>query len=376
VELTSTGLISLLFLAAIGATGATVWLWPRFAARGIRPVFARLGLLLASQLTVTLAMVAVVNSYFLFYGSWGELLGTQTENAQVKHNDSASTVNRPANPLGRSLSGLANSEHRKDPEKYGQLENITIPGVRTGFSQHAYVLLPPEYFQSRFENRKFPVAIMLTGYPGSTLSLITRLKLPDYVHKGVQAGRLAPAIYVMITPTVVPPRDTECTDVPAGPKVATYFGQDVPEALAGSYRVATTREGWGIMGDSTGGYCAAKIAMLFSDRYSAAVNMSGHFRAIKDLTTGDLWGGSPTVRDENDLIWRIQHMPPPPISLLITSAEQGERSYPQAKQFIPLVRPPMQLDTLILKSGGHNYQTYGEVFPSVLEWMSQQLKAE
>jgi enterochelin esterase-like enzyme len=373
VELTSTGLISLLFLAAVGVTGATVWLWPRFAARGIRPVLARLGLLLGSQLTLTLAMVAAINSYFLFYGSWGELLGTQQENTKVKHNDGAGALS-PANPLGRSLSGLVDSERRKDPATYGQLENITIPGVRTGFNQHAYVLLPPEYFQPRFHKRQFPVAVMLTGYPGSTRSLITRLKLPDFVRKGVQEGKLAPAIYVMITPTVAPPRDTECTDVPAGPKVATYFGQDVPEALAGSYRVAANRDGWGIMGDSTGGYCAAKIAMMFSDRYSAAVNMSGHFRAIKDLTTGDLWGGSPTVRNENDLIWRIQHMPPPPISLLITSAEKGERSYPQAKQFIPLVRPPMRLDTLILKSGGHNYQTYGEVFPSVLQWMSQQLK--
>jgi Putative esterase len=375
VELTSTGLISLLFLAAVGVTGATVWLWPRFAARGIWPVLSRLGLLLGSQLTLTLAMVAAINSYFLFYGSWGELLGTQHENAQIKHSDGAGAVS-PANPLGRSLSGLVDSQHRKDPAKYGQLESISIPGVRTGFVQHAYVLLPPEYFQPRFQKRTFPVALMITGYPGSTKSLVTRLKLPDFVRKGVAAHKLTPTIYVMITPTVSPPRDTECTDVPAGPKVATYFGQDVPEALAGSYRVAPNRNGWGIMGDSTGGYCAAKIAMMFSDRYSAAVNMSGHFHAIKDLTTGDLWGGSPTLRNENDLIWRIQHMPPPPISLLITSAEKGERSYPQAKQFISLVRPPMRLDTLILKSGGHNYQTYGEVFPSVLEWMSQHLRAD
>ncbi|MCW2914659.1 MAG: putative esterase [Actinomycetia bacterium] len=374
-ELTSSGLIGLLFLAAVGVTGATVWLWPRFAARGIRPVLSRLGLLVTSQLVLTVAMVAAINSYFLFYGSWGELLGTQQETAQVKHNDRANGVSA-ANPLGRSISGLVDKQHSKDPAKYGQLENINIPGVRTGFSQHAYVLLPPEYFQPKFQMRKFPVALMLTGYPGSAKSLITRLKLPDFVHKGVAAGKLAPTIYVMITPTVAPPRDTECTDVPAGPKAATYFGQDLPEALAGSYRVASSRAGWGIMGDSTGGYCAAKIAMMFSDRYSAAVNMSGHFHAIKDLTTGDLWGGSPTVRNENDLIWRIQHMPAPPISLLITSAEKGERSYPQAKQFIQTVRPPLQLDTIILKSGGHNYQTYGEVFPSVLEWMSQHLRAE
>jgi hypothetical protein len=207
VELTSTGLISLLFLAAAGVTGATVFLWPRFAGRGIRPVLSRIGLLLGSQLTLTLAMVAAINSYFLFYGSWGELLGTQQENAQVRHNDGAGAVS-PANPLGRSLSGLVDSEHRKDPAKYGQLENISIPGVRTGFNQHAYVLLPSEYFQPRFQKHRFPVAIMLTGYPGSTRSLITRLKLPDFVHKGVAAGHLAPTIYVMITPTVAPPRDT------------------------------------------------------------------------------------------------------------------------------------------------------------------------
>lgn len=374
-ELTSSGLIGLLFLAAVGITGATVWLWPRFAARGIRPVLSRLGLLVASQLALTVAMVAAINSYFLFYGNWGELLGTQQGTAQVKHNDRASAVS-PANPLGRSISALVDKEHRRDPAKYGQLESIHIPGVRTGFRQHAYISLPPEYFRPEFQKRKFPVALMLTGYPGSAKSLITLLKLPEFVRKGAAAGKLAPTIYVMTTPTVMPPRDTECTDVPAGPKAATYFGQDLPEALAGSYRVASSRAGWGIMGDSTGGYCAAKIAMMYSDRYSAAVTMSGHFRAVKDLTTGDLWGGSPNVRNENDLIWRLQHTPAPPISLLVTSSEKGERSYPQAKQFIQLVRPPLQLDTVILKSGGHNYQTYGEVFPTVLEWMSQRLQGE
>ena len=388
-ELTSGGLISLLILVATSALGATVWLWPRLGGLGKRTVLSRAGLLVGSQVTLAVVLVVWANSYFFWYGSWDDLFGVQSKLPKGAHitrgqyrggfpslpaaslTGSVSAQVPAGNLVNRVALGLWSKERAKKPATYGLLQDIRIAGARTGYVQQAYVLLPPEYFQPRFAQRRFPVVLMLAGYPGTTKSLVVRLKLPEWVDKGRAAHEVQPTIYVMMQPTVVPPRDTECTDVPAGPQVASYFAQDVPEALAAMYRTAETRAGWGIMGDSTGGYCAAKIAMTYSDRYGSAVNLGGHFHALKDTTTGDLWGGSQVIRDQNDLIWRLQHLPMPPINLLITSSKIGEKSYPQAVQFLSLARSPLTTDQIILESGGHNFETWGRVFPSVLKWMSQ-----
>lgn len=378
-ELTSGGLIGLLFVVALAVTAATIWLWPKHAGRAWRSMLTRAGLLASSQLTLALAMIALVNSYFIFYATWGDLFGNEPPAQVSVTRDSARhpaqiTADRTKEPLSRSTARIWGKEKQRDPLKYGKLEDIKIPGARTGFDQQAYVLLPPEYFQPQYAQRRFPVVVMLTGYPGSNKSLIRLLKLPDWVQKLHGKGRLQPTIYVMMTPNVAMPRDTECTDVPGGPQVASYFALDVPQALARTYRVAPGRDGWGIMGDSTGGYCAAKIAMMYSDRYGSAVSISGNFHALRDMTTGDLYGGSQAVRDSNDLIWRLQHLPPPPINLLITSSRVGEKSFPQAQQFVALARPPLTLNEIFLDSGGHNYDTWARVFPACLVWMSEHQK--
>ena len=44
----------------------------------------------------------------------------------------------------------------------------------------------------------------------------------------------------------------------------TFFAQDIPTAASEAYRVAAQPSGWALMGDSTGGYCAAKLAILQS----------------------------------------------------------------------------------------------------------------
>ena len=128
-----------------------------------------------------------------------------------------------------------------------------------------------------------------------------------------------PTVLVMLRPRSSFPRDTECTDVPSGPQALAFFAQDVPLAIAGHYRVQD--RGWGAIGDSTGGYCAAKLAMLHSDVFTAAVTLSGYFHTLRDSTTGDLWGGSRVLWNLNDLEWRLRHLPPPPVSLLVTTAK-------------------------------------------------------
>lgn len=387
--LTSGSLIGLLFLLTAGLVAGTVWLWPQEAGSRIRSYATRAGLLTSSHIALALAVLVTVNAHFLFFTSWDELLGTGGGGAgnpgvvrpesqghqKPVTNEGSVTRNggglKQLPPQASAITGKKVSS--KNPEITGDLEHIKIRGATTGISIEAYVLLPPQYFQPAYARHRFPAVIVSTGYPGNPRSLIRVMHLPELVQAGERSGKVQPMIYIMVRPTVAPPRDTECTDVPGGPQVATFFGIDLPRAIMAGYRTSTDRSGWAIMGDSTGGYCATKVGMTFSDQYSTAVSLSGYFHALKDLTTGDLYGGSLAIRNENDLLWRIQHLPPPPLNLLVTSCKIGERTYPQAVQFLGLAKPPLKADSLILDQGGHNFQTFARMMPGALEWLSSKL---
>jgi hypothetical protein len=108
---------------------------------------------------------------------------------------------------------------------------VDIVGRTTHIATRAYVYLPPEYFQSRYRTRTFPAAVVLTGYPGTALALVDKLHYPRTALELAKSGRMQPMILVMLRPTVAPPRDTECVDVPGGPQTESFFAKDLPDAV-------------------------------------------------------------------------------------------------------------------------------------------------
>ncbi|WP_433332698.1 alpha/beta hydrolase-fold protein [Spirillospora sp. CA-294931] len=376
-QLTSGWLIGALTVLAFSATGVTVWLLPKVAGRGLRDIAARTGLLLACQVAIVVAIAAGMNGYFLFYVSWNDLLGTTGGGNGTVKNGKGGGATGPAatRPLARTISPLGGAAGLHSVGSDGQLDEVMIHGPRTGLKVKAFVYLPPQYFQPKFQNTRFPVTLVLAGFPGDPQGMIKRQGLLKDVTVDLKAGRIQPTIYVITRSMVAPPRDTECTDVPAGPQAESFFSQDVPRAISNTYRVATGLQGWGVMGQSTGGYCAAKLAMMHSDRFAAGASLGGYLRSIKDGSTGDLYGGSKQLRDDNDLIWRLEHRPPPPVSLMLAQTEQGPE-FDQAQRFVALAKPPLRVATLFPPEGGHNLRTFKRLTPQILRWMSGQLKAE
>jgi enterochelin esterase-like enzyme len=380
VGLTSGSLLGFLVLLAVALIVGTIWAWPRFAGSGIRTFLARIGLFVGAQFTLLAVLLLAVNNYFLFYASWSDLLGTNHQPVRIQTTNSSSAPESPkghGRPLARQTTSFG-KKSKSDPSHDGQIEQVQIQGQRTGLTTEAYVFLPPQYFQKPFAKRRFPVMYDFTGFPGLPTQLVTRLKVPSTAVKEIKAGRMQPMVIVMMrpSPTSVMPKDTECTDVPGGPQVLSFYTQDVAESLMSTYRVATSFHGWGAMGDSTGGYCAVKLAMKASDRFTAAVSMAGYFYPRQDWQTGDLYGGSKDVKDDNSLIWRLQHLPPPPVSVLVTTSPDGEKDFGEARRFLQAVRPPLTSDRILVPGGGHNPRTWRRVLPDALQWMSLHLHHE
>ncbi len=375
--LTSHKVLALTVLFAVLVTAATVWVWPRLARPTWQAVLGRIGTIMATQLAVLVALGLVANNYFAFYSSWDDLLGTGDDGPVTIRTELG--AGRPGDPVRVEPLGRVDVQGGgavgRDAKQAGEIHVVRIAGASTGLSTDGYVYLPPQYFQPEYAQRSFPAVIVTTGFPGDAKNLVTRLNYPGAALKLMQSGRMQPTVMVLMRPSPAMPADTECEDVPGGPQSDTYFTRDVPRAVEGSYRVSADPQAWGLMGNSTGGYCALKLAMRHPDVFPTAVSLSGYYRAAEDPTTGDLFRGSEQRRNDADLVWRLKHRPSPRVAVLVSGSQEGDGDYRrQTEEFIAAARPPMKVSSSMLTTGGHNFQTWGRLLPSSLEWMSQHLK--
>ncbi|MGQ4434977.1 alpha/beta hydrolase [Streptomyces sp. SAS_260] len=351
----------------------TVWLWPRLARRNWRAVSGRVGLLLATQLVLFASVGLGVNQAFGFYASWADLFGKETDQGVVVDHSALQNTGGPLHVVDTRRVNAPGGSSR--PQRVGQVQRVDIVGRTTHIATPAYVYLPPEYFQPQYRTRSFPATVVLTGYPGTAQALVDKLNYPRTALQLARAGRMQPMILVMMRPTVAPPRDTECVDVPGGPQTESFFAKDLPDAVVSHYRVSKKPGSWGIIGDSTGGYCALKLAMQHPGTYVAGAGLSPYYKAPKDPTTGDLFQGDGTLRNEADLSWYLKHRPAPDTSLLVTSSKVGEHNYHDTLKFIDQVqaRNSTRISSIILDSGGHNFNTWRREIPPALQWISGRL---
>ncbi|MDT0479681.1 MULTISPECIES: alpha/beta hydrolase [Streptomyces] len=370
--LTSNNTLVLAVLAAVALFAATVWFWPRLARRGWRPVGGRIGLLLATQLSLFVSVGLAANHAYGFYASWTDLFGRETDQGVVVDHTSG---DRSRGPLRVTEIGDVPGRGGFRPSSVGQVQKVDIVGPTSHIASPAYVYLPPEYFQERYRARTFPAAVVLTGYPGTARALVDKLHYPRTALELTKDGRMRPMILVMMRPTVAPPRDTECADVPDGPQTESFFAKDLPEAVTAHYRVGREPGSWGIIGDSTGGYCALKLAMHHPKVYAAGAGLSPYYNAPVDPTTGDLFQGDKALRDRANLWWCLKHLPAPDTSLLVSSSKVGETNYKDTLKFIERVKATetTRISSIILESGGHNFNTWRREIPATLQWVSERL---
>ncbi|WP_116210382.1 alpha/beta hydrolase [Streptomyces olivoreticuli] len=369
--LTSQALLTVLALVALAVCALVIWLWPRVAKKGLLALAGRIGLLVVTQVSILALLLVAGNNIYGFYSTWNELLGRASSRQSLQPGAEGGERVPALTVKGQESAGLKGGR-----EKAGQVDRIEIRGPVSGLGMDGYAYLPPQYFQKEHANEKFPVVVAITGQPGVSKNLITQLKVPQSASSAIMAKRIRPTIYLLVRPSVVADRDTNCTDVPGGPQALTFFNQDLPLAVYEQYRAADTPGSWGAVGNSTGGYCALKLAMTNPARYGAAAGLSADYFARQDGKTGDLYAGSKAYKNENDLTWRLEHMPPPPVSLLVSTSKTGEENYEPTLKFAAKAKAPTHVTKLIRDEGGHNFQTWREEYPLVLGWLDKELSAK
>ena len=355
-------LMVLLAVASAALLAGLLWLWPVLARRRVAFVGLRIALLVALQVSVLGFVFVRVNRTYEFYASWPDLLGTNRVVAQVaavRPGAFHAVAIRPASRVVALTSSpvaipgtLRGASGRPAG---GRLEKVSFDGAVSGIRAAGHVYLPPGYSAA---SRSLPVIVVIGRQTGRGAVGYGAPQVAAAAAAQIRSGRMAPAIIAMLSPAVAGRAGQGCLDSPGGPQAGTFFSQDLPQALVRTYHAAPGPAGWAVLGGPGGGYCALQLATAASGQFRVAVAPPGAYPAPPGRGES---AGSPWLRSQDDLLWRLRHWPPPPIRVLFAGPGRPRR-------FISLVRPPMTVVTTS-PAGGPPPLT------SVLDWIGRALAA-
>lgn len=298
----------LLGSATLALAVLTLWLWPRLAGRGARPVAGRVTLLLGTQLGLAATFLFTVNALGGFYTSWGQLFGTASSRYHLT--DDGSPTGH-ASDAAQLLDLSANGRGR-------------LTGLRSGLSVQLAVFTPAGYAPSTTHTpsssprsahaaAEYPVEVVdLTGGADGQ-------QLPDFQHLAdtykvivaVVTDPSSAAVGASSSSSSLPSSSSGSSipgvNVPAGTQGELFWGQDLRSALAARYRVELDPADWGIAGVGASGGAAINLAVQDSTRYGLAA------------AVGD-WTSAPAQDDWPGIDQYLATAPAPSVRLLYNAA--------------------------------------------------------
>lgn len=344
-------LLVVAILAALAAPAACAVLWGRL--RGAAAWPARVALILVCQATAIAAVGVGLNDHFQFFASWSDLTGGNPADAPIQQQQN------PAQALPRAVSKRLRDDFK--PDRANGALAATLAGARSGIRAKVWVWLPPQYRDH--PHTRFPVVELLPGYPGTPTTWFHAMHTPKTLDQAMRKGAAQPYILVAPTITVVPGHDTECVNVPNGPKVATWLADDVRRIVTENFRALPGRTAWGTMGYSTGGFCAAKLAAQYPRLFRAAVSLSGYFSPVTKALA--------RLRGEN--LPALLAARRPPVDFLLTASRQDPGTAAAVQSMVKAARTPTLVYTYVVPRGGHNTGVWTAMLPKCFQWLTTKL---
>jgi enterochelin esterase-like enzyme len=316
--------------------------------------------------------VALVNGFYGYYQSWDEAWRDLTNQAP------ASVASVP--DLGGRLDQvLSEAVRKRQARKNGFALTTTLSGPQSHITRQGLIYLPPQYFQPQYATRRFPVIELLHGAPGTPGDYEGRLKISGMLRKLIAAHKAKPVVLLIPDANGGLDRSTQCLDAVGGERDETYLAQDVPDDVSARLRVEPPGHAWGIAGFSEGGYCAANLALRHPDRYGVAASLSGYFEPLRTNKMPqhmDPFAGDKALRAANS---PLKVLAKPLVTdripkFWVMSGNGVQADMVQAQAFVDLVKQyEPDVPFLVLKGGQHNYVTWREAFPKMLQWATSRV---
>jgi len=430
--LTSTLLIWLLWLAALGLLVWSIIAWPRSAGPGPLAIVRRVAYHLGVIVLVLLAVGVSLNSQYGWYANWSDLAssvsgggapgttkdggnpaaaaaniafptaapgttasptGTGPNRPAISGGVTVPTPNAPtptkaAIPTGPIATPVTQILHHtaalttiaanqadlllhKKPGSAGQYFDATVPGPISGMTGKITVWLPQSYFDPAHKDHRFAVLEAFHGIPGNSHQLSQSLGFASLVNDAIQSSTLVDTVVVMPT-YQIDGADTECVNGGAGqPQAEDWLSADVTGWIEQNLRVSGDRRSWATWGFSAGAYCASMLTMLHPALFSAAISLGGYFKPTFEPAYVPFAADSPQGL-KYDLV-RLAKSAPPPVALWVQTSPVDPVSYGTSEDLLKSARPPLSVTEDVLPNAGHRIAVWVALIPTTLGWLGKNI---
>jgi hypothetical protein len=351
--------------ALLTAAAAVTACWIVLAVRGRRPghpVLRRIGLGTLVTVTALAGAGVVVNSYVGYAPDVTSLV--RSAPSLVGARDTGPTTVAVSSPgTDRRYPARLFSLRLGDPAD-------RIPPGRT------WVYLPAGYSDPANAHRRYPVAYLLHGYPGSSYDWFGAGRVATSVALLQRQGLLRPMILVAPDISGGHGRDTECLDSSVGgPRLETYLTRTVVATVDSRYRTLADRSQRVIGGVSAGAYCALNLGLRHQQEFGVILGL---------LPYGDpgrnadeiMFHGDPRLVRLNSPDQYVATMPMPAPPAVFLAANLGDREVDGTVQDLgrELARRGLYVGLRLDPAGlGHTWKEARQEVPYALAFASAHL---
>ena len=337
----------------------TVSIWHKFAHISWKTITARFSLIIAIQCFALAAMGITINRSGEFYGSWSDLFGAQGQYQKIAISPAALSQISVKDLLSATKTKGGSLIFRK-----------VIKGANSGISNVVYVVASPKLAAQLASpthalGSTYQVVELFPGTPGVPQTWIGTLDGITAMENLEIAGRIPPTIALIPAINVQPGQDTQCMNFVGGAQVETWVTSDMKTFLQTFLGVDNRL--WSSFGYSTGGWCAAEVAVLHQDQYSQGVSLAGYFSPI--LSFGLSRREKNYLSKQYDLINYLKNYQRNTKILIITSVKDRFANG-SAQQFMQKANSLIPIKYVPIPTGGHNIGVWKPFVATGFLWIS------
>lgn len=347
------------WIATVAIVIVTVYFWHKFSVHNWKNITVRFSLIIAIQCFALAAVGVTINRSGEFYDSWSGLFGANGQYQKIALS--------PATLSQINLKDLAQARHTKGGSL---IFRKVIKGAKSGISNVVYVVASPKIaarLQSPFHSigSTYQVIELFPGSPGVPQTWIGTLDGVSTMEELESAGRIPPTIAVIPAINVEPGQDTECMNFAGGAHVETWITTDMKTFMLKFMGIDNRL--WSSFGYSTGGWCAAEVAVLHQDQYSQGVSLAGYFHPL--LSFGLSKREKNYLSNHYDL---INHLIAGPrnTKIMIIASVKDRFANRSAQQFMKDALPLIPITYIPIPTGGHNIGVWKPFVASGFLWIS------
>ncbi|MFC8723043.1 alpha/beta hydrolase [Kitasatospora sp. NPDC057198] len=252
--------------------------------------------------------------------------------------------------------------------KAGPILMTTLTGAKSGVSGKVWVWLPPQYDDPAYAKTGFPVLTLYAGGQSAGYNTWTDDQLPiqEVDQQLVAEGRAHPFIMIMPVQNLDSheSKALECADIPGQPKIGTWMAEDIPDFVRANFRTVKGRDGWAVMGASTGAFCSAKLALQHPEVFKAAVPIDGYWNPDSPL-----WKGHEQERLANSPDQLIG-AGTADVRMLATAGGANAYETRLVKNWVAKAKAPTTVEYYEQPGGKHLTSDFKKMIPTTLEWLT------